>query len=328
MAERTHDTTTAEASGAFGFIGLGAMGTPMAANIRLKLPASTALHIHDANASACAAFSAAYSGHGPITIAPSAAGVATHAHTLISIVPGAADVRAVYLDPLTGVVAAPANEDRVMLECSTIDVATTREVGGALAAAGRGTYVDAPVSGGVPGAVAGRLSILLGMAADADAAFRGRVDGVAGGMLGDPGKVFYLGGLGNGLAAKLANNYCAGLFNLVTAEALNFGIRAGVDKEELVRVVLASTGASFMLEKVCPVPGVDPEAPSSRDYEGGFRVEMMPKDIGLAVQMAEGLGAKVETGRAALRVYEEAAGVEELRGRDASCVYRFLGGPE
>ncbi|KAL1642593.1 hypothetical protein SLS58_005362 [Diplodia intermedia] len=324
MAEST--TSTATEHGAFGFIGLGAMGTPMAANLRKKLPPSTPLYIHDANPAASHAFAAAHSAHGLIHIASSAKAVATHARTLISIVPAAPHVRAVYLDPATGVVGAPADASRLMLECSTIDVGTARAIGGALAAAGRGTYVDAPVSGGVPGAKAGTLSFLFG--AEADAAFRARVDGVAGGMLGDPAKLFYLGGLGNGLAAKLANNYCAGVFNLVSAEALNFGIRAGVDKAELVRVILASTGASFMLEKVCPVPGVDPEAPSSRDYSGGFRMEMMPKDIGLAVQMAEGLGAKVETGRAALRVYEEAAGAEELRGRDASCVYRFLGGPE
>ncbi|KKY14270.1 putative 3-hydroxyisobutyrate dehydrogenase [Diplodia seriata] len=130
MAERTHDTTTAGAGGAFGFIGLGAMGTPMAANIRRKLPATTALYIHDPNASACAAFSAAHSAHGPITIAPSAAAVATRASTLISIVPAAPHARAVYLDPATGVVAAPANAHRLMLECSTIDVATTRAGGG------------------------------------------------------------------------------------------------------------------------------------------------------------------------------------------------------
>ncbi|KAK0612709.1 putative 3-hydroxyisobutyrate dehydrogenase [Lasiodiplodia hormozganensis] len=320
----------------FGFIGLGAMGFPMASNIRRHLPASTPLYIFDLNTAACERFVREHAPL-PVVVAQSARAVAAHARTIVSIVTAAPHVRAVYLDGESGVIAAGKDDggnhgegngqkvERLMLECSTIDVETTRDVGSALAAAGQGVYIDAPVSGGVPGAAAGTLSFLIGAASDA--AVRARVDAVVG-MMGDPAKVFYLGGLGNGLAAKLANNYCSCIINLVTSEALNFGIRAGLDKRDLVNVIRASTGNSFMLEKVCPVPGVDPDAPSSRDYEGGFKMVMMPKDVRLAVEAAEKLGARAATGRAALSVYEEAAKDERIREKDASSVYRFLGGPE
>ncbi|KAB2569468.1 putative 3-hydroxyisobutyrate dehydrogenase [Lasiodiplodia theobromae] len=321
------DTTTAMDS-PFGFIGLGAMGFPMASNIRRHLPATTPLYIFDLNTAACERFVREHAPL-PVVVAQSARAVAAHARTIVSIVTAAPHVRAVYLDGEKGVIAAGKGDDdaqeRLVLECSTIDVETTRDVGGALAAAGQGVYIDAPVSGGVPGAAAGTLSFLIGAASDAP--IRARVDAVVG-MMGDPAKVFYLGGLGNGLAAKLANNYCSCIINLVTSEALNFGIRAGLDKRDLVKVIRASTGNSFMLEKVCPVPGVDPDAPSSRDYEGGFKMVMMPKDVRLAVEAAEKLGARAATGRAALQVYEEAAKDERIREKDASSVYRFLGGPE
>lgn len=301
------------------------MGYPMAAHIRAKMPPTAPLYVFDLNTAACEQFAAEHASRGPIHIATSARDVAEHAATLVSIVTASPHVRSVYLDEAAGVIAAAPSDARLMLECSTIDFETTREIGRALAAAGRGAYVDTPVSGGVPGAVAGSLSFLVG--AEAGAAFRQRLDAVVG-MMGSPEKVFYLGGLGNGLGAKIANNYIAGVVNLCNAEALNFGIRAGIDKHDLVKVIRASTGNNFMLEKVCPVPGVDPNAPSSRDYDRGFKMFMMPKDIGLAVDMAEKLGARPTTGKAALDLYNEAAQDPKIREKDASSVYRFLGGPE
>ncbi|EOD46638.1 3-hydroxyisobutyrate dehydrogenase [Neofusicoccum parvum] len=311
--------------GAFGFVGLGAMGYPMASHIRRKIPATTPFYVFDLNTAFCEQFAAEFSSHGPVHVAKSARDVAEHASTIVSIVTASPHVRSVYLDETSGVVAAAPSSDRLMLECSTIDFETTREIGKALAEAGRGTYVDTPVSGGVPGAVAGNLAFLIG--AEESASFRQRLDAAVG-MMGSPEKVFYMGALGNGLGAKLTNNYCAGIINLVTAEALNFGIRAGIDKHALVNAIKCSTGNSFMLEKVCPVPGVDPAAPSSNDYERGFKMFMMPKDIGLAVDMAEKLGARATTGKAALELYKEAASDPKIRDKDASSVYRFLGGPE
>jgi hypothetical protein len=126
--------------------GLGAMGFAMAMNMRKKIPASSTLYINDINASSCERFSAEYSTFGPVKIVATAREAAENANVLISIVPGGADVKAVYLDDTTGVIAAKKNDERLMLECSTIDVGSTKEVGRRLKAKGLGVYIDAPVS--------------------------------------------------------------------------------------------------------------------------------------------------------------------------------------
>ena len=122
------------------------MGYAMASNIRKKMHSSATFYINDINASACALFKDEYSSYGPIEIVSTAREAADNAKVVISIVPGAMDVKKVYLDEKDGVVAAKKDEERVLCECSTIDVKSTREVGETLKAGGLGTYVDTPVS--------------------------------------------------------------------------------------------------------------------------------------------------------------------------------------
>lgn len=122
------------------------MGYAMASNIRQKIPSSSTLYINDINASACTRFKEQYSSHGPIEIVSTAREAAENARVLISIVPGGVDVKKVFLNEETGVVAAKKDEERIMLECSTIDVETTKEVGKKLKEGGWGTYIDTPVS--------------------------------------------------------------------------------------------------------------------------------------------------------------------------------------
>lgn len=122
------------------------MGYAMASNIRKKCPSTSILYINDINPSACTRFQSEYSSLGPIEISSTAREAAENADYVISIVPGAADVKKVYLDSRDGVIAAKKNADRVLCECSTIDSKSTREVGEALKEAGSGTYVDTPVS--------------------------------------------------------------------------------------------------------------------------------------------------------------------------------------
>jgi 3-hydroxyisobutyrate dehydrogenase-like beta-hydroxyacid dehydrogenase len=126
--------------------GIGAMGYAMASNIRRKMPQTSTLYINDINASACQRFQAELSTHGPIEIVSTAREAAENAKYLVSIVPDAPDVRKVYLDEENGVIAARPDQDRIICECSTIDVKTTREVGEKLMQRGLGLYVDAPVS--------------------------------------------------------------------------------------------------------------------------------------------------------------------------------------
>jgi 3-hydroxyisobutyrate dehydrogenase len=122
------------------------MGYAMASNIRQKIPSTSTLYINDINDSACTRFQSEHSSQGPIEIVSSAREAAENAKVLISIVPGAEDVKKVYLDAGNGVIAARKDEERIMLECSTIDVASTKEVGNKLMEKGLGVYIDAPVS--------------------------------------------------------------------------------------------------------------------------------------------------------------------------------------
>jgi 3-hydroxyisobutyrate dehydrogenase-like beta-hydroxyacid dehydrogenase len=122
------------------------MGFAMASNVRKQILRQATLYINDINTAACERFKKEYNSFGPIEIVPTAREAAEHANVLISIVPGAQDVKAVYLDEKDGVIAARKDKDRLILECSTIDVESTREVGQKLKDSGSGTYIDAPVS--------------------------------------------------------------------------------------------------------------------------------------------------------------------------------------
>ena len=309
-------------------LGLGAMGYEMAMNIRKKIPVQSTLFINDINKAACEKFARSYDSFGPIRIVDSAREVAEGAATLVSIVPAARHVRDVYLDKITGVLAAPNNPERLMLECSTIDVKSTQEVHEVLKMAGAGEYVDTPVSGGVPGATAGTLSFLIGRAKENQRAPLGiRLAGLMA-MMGSPEKFFYCGGIGAGLAAKICNNYLAGVILLASAEAMNIGIRSGIDRKLLYEVVHNSTGQSFMFDNVNPAPGTVDHAPSSRDYQGGFKAQMMVKDMSLGVEAGETTGVRTTTGSAALELYKEASTDPRCVDRDVSVVYRFLDGPE
>lgn len=122
------------------------MGYAMASNVRKKMPGSSTLYVNDINTAACERFKTEYGSYGPIAIVSTAREAAETAKVVYSIVPGAVDVKKVYLDEQTGVIASKKDAERVLCECSTIDVKSTREVGEALAAKGLGTYVDTPVS--------------------------------------------------------------------------------------------------------------------------------------------------------------------------------------
>lgn len=125
--------------------------------------------------------------------------------------------------------------------------------------------------------------------------------------MGTPSKFFYCGTLGAGLAAKIANNYLSGTILLATAEAMAIGIKSGIDKHLLYNVIHNSTGQSFMCDRVNPVPGVVAHAPASRDYSGGFKAQMMVKDMTLGVEAGKAVGIRTTTGTAALGLYKESA---------------------
>lgn len=187
--------------------------------------------------------------------------------------------------------------------------------------AGQGVFVDAPMSGGVVGATAGTLTFMLG---SDDASFQ-KVEPT---LLRMGRKVLHCGAQGAGLSAKLANNYLLALNNIATAEAMNLGMRWGLDPKVLAGVINVSTGKCWPSEVNNPVPGVVETAPAGRDYGGGFGVALMKKDLRLALFAAKEADAKMVLGDRAMEVYTEAAEKEDCKGRDFSVVYRYLGGKE
>lgn len=186
---------------------------------------------------------------------------------------------------------------------------------------GAAHFVDAPMSGGVVGATAGSLTFMLGAADELVA----RIEPV---LLRMGKRVLHCGPQGAGLSAKLANNYLLAVENIATAEAMNLGVRWGLDPKVLAGVINVSTGRCWPSEVNNPVPGVVEAAPAGRDYQGGFGIGLMRKDLRLAMLAAEEADAKLVLGEKAREVYEAAEGEERCKGRDFSVVYRWLGGRE
>lgn len=127
-----------------------------------------------------------------------------------------------------------------------------------------------------------------------------------------------------GATAKIVNNYLSGTILLANCEAMALGVRSGLDPKVLFDIVSNSTGQSFMFSNVNPVPGVSPDAPSNRDYQGGFREPMMIKDMTLAVEACEAVGVKPSLAKAAREVYQEASKDSYCGTRDATVVYEWL----
>jgi 3-hydroxyisobutyrate/3-hydroxypropionate dehydrogenase len=139
-------------------------------------------------------------------------------------------------------------------------------------------------------------------------------------------KVWHMGPQGTGLSGKLANNYALAINNIAAAEAMNLGIRWGIEPKALANLLNSATGKSWPSEINNPVPGVVETAPASRNYEGGFGVSLMKKDLRLAIAAANEAGAKLVLADKAQEVYEET--MKAHHGKDFSVVYRWLGGKE
>ena len=177
------------------------------------------------------------------------------------------------------------------------------------------TFIDAPMSGGVVGARAGSLTFMLGCPlpilprAEAVLALMGK-------------RVFRLGEQGTGLVGKLANNYLLAISNIATCEAMNLGTRLGLDGKALAELINTSSGRCWSSEVNNPVPGVSKGAPAERNYEGGFGLPLMRKDLRLAMAAAQEAGVQMVMGAKAGEVYEAVEGQEG--GKDFAVVYRWL----
>ncbi|KAN0096338.1 3-hydroxyisobutyrate dehydrogenase-like protein [Hyaloscypha variabilis] len=310
----------------WGFIGLGQMGYNMARNLQAKLPSSDTLRVFDINAKSIERFAnetKALGSGAAVKVAANARDAAEDSETTITVLPEPSHVKNVFgqilKPPLSENVVS--NPDRLFIDCSTIDPSSSKEVANAVHTTQQGRFVDAPMSGGVVGATAGTLTFMLG----SSDSLVSRVEPILM-MMGK--RVVHCGGQGAGLSGKLANNYLLAINNIATAEAMNLGIKWGLDPQVLASLINISTGKCWPSEVNNPVKGVVEGSPASRDYKGGFGISLMKKDLGLAIQAANEAGAKLELGDRAKEVYDAAEQQEDCKGRDFSVIYRYLGGTE
>ena len=292
-----------------GFIGLGNMGAPMAANLVKAGHRVSGFDVVAARAEALAA-----KGGEAAATAGEAAGAG---ELVITMLPAGPDVRAVYLGE--GGVLARARKGALLIDCSTIDVDTARAVAAAAAAAGF-AMLDAPVSGGVIGAETAGLTIMVG--GEAAAFDRGRPVLEAMGRT-----IVHAGPAGNGQAAKICNNMMLGVSMIAVCEAFSLAERLGLEAQTLFEISAKSSGQRWALTSYCPVPGPVPASPANRDYAPGFTAAMMLKDLRLAQQAAGASAAPTPLGAAAANLYQ--LFVDEGAGRlDFSAIYRFIRKPE
>ena len=225
------------------------------------------------------------------------------------------------LKPGTDSTEATSKRDRLFIDCSTIDPKSSGQVCNATHSSGQGKFVDAPMSGGVVGASAGTLTFMLGSSPD----LVDRVQGVLS-MMGK--RVVHLGPQTSGLKGKLANNYLLALTNVATCEAMNMGMKWGLDPKTLADMINSATGKCWPSEANNPVPGVVEGAPAGKDYEGGFGTSLMLKDLNLALSACLQADIQPRLGAYAKDIYMAAEGDEKCKGRDFSVVYRYIGGKE
>jgi len=292
-----------------GFIGLGNMGAPMAANLVKAGHQVSAFDIAAGRAAALAA-------KGGVAVATTAEAAAA-GEIVITMLPAGPDVRSVYLQD-SGVLA-HARKGALLIDCSTIDVETARAVAVAAAAA-QFDMLDAPVSGGVVGAETASLTFMVG--GNVEALERGRPVLAAMGRT-----IVHAGPAGNGQAAKICNNMILGVSMIAVCEAFSLAARLGLAAQTLFDISSKSSGQCWALTSYCPVPGPVPASPANRAYAAGFTAAMMLKDLRLGTQAAGASAAATPLGATAANLYQLFVD-EGMGGLDFSGIYRFIRKPE
>ncbi|WP_300523529.1 3-hydroxyisobutyrate dehydrogenase [Alcanivorax sp.] len=288
-----------------GFFGVGHMGGPMAANL-VKAGHEVVVFDLVPELLQAAVSDGAKS-------ASSAEEAVQGADVIVSMLPSAGAVRGLYLGD-NGVLQY-IDKSALIIDCSTIDADTARDVAGIAREQGR-VMIDAPVSGGVGGAKAGTLTFICGGESDAIERARPVLECMG-------AQVFRAGDNGAGQLAKICNNMLLAIHMIGTAEALQMGADHGLDPAVLSEIMKASSGDNWSLDKYNPWPGVMENVPSSKDYEGGFAVKLMNKDLGLALQAALSTQSATPMGNLAKSLYA-AHGNHGYSEKDFSSIQRFF----
>ncbi len=265
------------------FIGLGNMGGGMAANLVKAGHGVAAFDLSElalaaAKDNGCQTFA---------TVREAVQGV----DAVVSMLPNGAIVESVYHADVIG----HAPPSALLLDCSTIDVATARKVA-STAAAGGYAMVDAPVSGGIAAANGGTLTFMVGGTAEAFA----RAEPILSAM----GKaVIHAGDAGAGQAAKICNNMILGATMIATCEAFSMAEKLGLNLQTFYDISSKASGQNWSMTSYCPVPGVGPVSPADNEYKGGFAAALQLKDLTLAMEAAQSVGADVPMGARARDLY-------------------------
>lgn len=280
-----------------GFIGLGNMGGGMAANL--------AKAGHEV-----IGFDLAPVEILGVSLVGDASSAAQGSDVVITMLPNGAILKSVFAE-----IKAALAEGSLLIDCSTVDVQSSRDVHSEAASANVLT-LDAPVSGGIGGANAGTLTFMVG---GSEAAF----------TMGAPlfdimgQKTVHCGDAGAGQAAKICNNMLLGISMIGACEAFALGDKLGLDPAKLFDVVSTSSGSCWSVNTYCPVPGVGPQSPADNDYVPGFAADLMLKDLKLSQEAAGQAGAKTAMGAAATELYDTLVGELGL-GQDFSIFYKKL----
>ena len=266
------------------FIGLGHMGGGMAPNL--------AKAGHDVRAFDLVPEAIQHASEAGCSAAGSTADAVKDADVVITMLPAAKHVRAVFEND----VAPNARPGALLIDCSTIDVASAREVGEQMKAKGF-DFVDAPVSGGIAAAAGGSLTFMVGGSDGEFEKARPFLEPMA-------KAVIHAGGLGAGQAAKICNNMILGATMAATCEAFVLAQKLGLDSQVFFDISSKASGQSWSMTSYAPVPGVGPDTPADHDYEGGFAAALMLKDLKLAADAARSVGAYTPMGGEAEELYQ------------------------
>ncbi|UUZ78451.1 3-hydroxyisobutyrate dehydrogenase [Polaromonas sp. P1(28)-13] len=269
------------------FIGLGNMGAPMALNLH---KAGHQVAAFDLSEEACQRLGAE-----GVRIADSASNVVRGVEVVISMLPASQHVEALYLGNGKPGLLAQLPAGTLVIDCSTISAASARKVADA-AAKLQIACIDAPVSGGTGGAIAGTLTFMVGGSASDLERARPLLE-----TMGQ--NIFHAGEAGAGQTAKICNNMLLGILMVGTSEALALGVANGLDPKVLSEIMRRSSGGNWALEKYNPLPGVMENTPASRGYAGGFGTDLMLKDLGLAQENASAVRAATPLGGLARNLY-------------------------
>jgi len=287
-----------------GFIGLGNMGSGMAANLANAGHEVSAFDLSDA--------ALAKAEERGCKRAASAAEAVQGAEAVVTMLPAGKHVREVY----EGSVLGQAPGSAILIDCSTIDVATAREEIAKAEGQGYG-MVDAPVSGGIAAAEAGSLTFMVGGTGEGFELARPFLE-----IMGKA--VIHAGGPGAGQAAKICNNMLLGASMIATCETFVLAMKLGLDPQTFFDISSQASGQCWSMTSYCPIPGVGPATPADKDYEGGFAAALMLKDLRLAMEAAQSVDSYTPMGAQAEELFTRFA--EKLGGssRDFSGIIKMI----